>query len=246
MSLCVCAGDGVWRKRGEVSAPTMVEASGNVTLALLAGVPDTVDTILFHMVTVVPSMMRALEIFEHLREVRFTACKLDIVALPAQCIKLRVNDCIVAEWSGVTDAVARSNVALYHMYGNQTHDDADDEYLARALPQSRIRDLMLFNRELGGRAQLLMLRAAEKCQIERISFSPATNPYGLGSFPDLRRTLRLVHFGYIGARHDTFKPVLAVRRVLLVLGARKGGAASFARRDGDHACLFRVMKYLTQ
>ena len=45
-------------------------------------------------------------------------------------------------------------------------------------------------------------------------------------------------------RPELEKAVNDIRRVLGVLSARSGPAGKFVRRDGDHACLVRVVAYL--
>ena len=196
-------------------------------------------------VTLDADFMRELGRFKALTLLSVDFCSGTILPLPPSLTKL--------SWDGgemdmrvFLPAIAKSNITELWM-------DCvimDHDLVAAMIETSKLKRVsLMFRKYLTDADVARYVLAAERCDVERIHFW-RQRLYNV----DLRRTRKLINFGNSDHVNDPdhkdykyapqIKIAMDVRRVLVVLGARSGPVDKFLRRDGDHACLSRVFRYM--
>ena len=243
--------DGQWRA-GEtpkgVTGFKSYEEDSQVVIEALRRLPSSIDEVDLSFTTIDADMMSELGRFKALTSLRVDACNGALLPLPPSLIKLHWWCGDGMELRDLLPAVAQSGIVELWL---KRHPSLDHALIAAAIETSKLKCVTLSNTYyMHDHEVARYVVAAERCDIERIQFWRQTMPPNV----DLRRTRKLIEFGcsdYIdnnGSRgiHYTsqLKSAFTVRRVLAVLSARSGPAAKFLKRDGDHACLSRIYKYM--
>ena len=215
-------------------------------LETLRRAPASLQEIAFVEMALDADMMRELERFTALTYMRVSDCAGTILPLPPSLAEISVNG---GEVAAFLPALARSDIEslwLKQLYG------MDHALIAATIETSKLKFVKLcVYTPLTERDVARYVSAAEKSDVEIIFFTN-TETFNV----DLRRTRKLTDFGnslndqnnhnrYLTYQYTPhLNAAMDVRLVLVVLSARSGPAAKFLKRDGDHACMARVLKYM--
>ena len=215
-------------------------------LETLRGAPLTLAEVVIVGMEINADIMRELGRCKALVRLHVSDCTGTIIPLPPSLAQLSVR-------AGVLDdfllAVAQSNIES--LWVVQHNYPMPHELFATVIETSKLKCAALCGDSfLAERDVARYVVAAERCDVERIYFRRQSDAFNV----DLRRTRKLTDFGNsLHLENDPYmtyqytphiNAALVVRRVLVVLSARSGPAAKFAKRDGDHACMERVLKYM--
>ena len=231
-----------WETSSDVTGFKSHERNSKTVIAALRSMPESLEEIDLSFTTLDADMMIELGRFKALTLLNVNTCTGTLFALPPSLTKL---------WAGLDEvdmreflsAVARSGIESLWLRGNAM----DHALIAATIEASKLKKVTLCTESpMTARDVARYVSAAERCDVECIYFCQHTGPIA-----DLRRTRKLIEFGdsYPDDRDYQYthqlKVALVVRLVLVVLSARSGPAAKFLKRDGDHACMERVVKYMT-
>ena len=221
---------------------------GHALLAALRRIPESLEEVEISYMTLDADIMRELGRFKSLTSLSVDFFGGTLLPLPPALTTLHWNRGAM-DMRDVLPAIAKSNITALWL----DRVFIDHALLAATIETSKLKRVWMLSESavsrLTDRDVAHYVAAAEKCDVECINFWRQT-----GHKVDLRRTRKLIEFGYSGTLYSNghrchehvaqLDAAFTVRRVLAVLSARSGPAERFVRRDGDHACMARVFRFL--